>query len=306
MKKVLIIAFLLLPVAQLFSQSVSSTLSQNTIRIGEQFYFEMTITDGDDAKIVWPAIKDTLNKFIEIVDSVIQTGVNKSITSKKYLITCFDSGHFVIPSQLIMINDAEVYTQPLEFDVRTVKVDTTQDIKDIKEIKTVSYNEKSKPYGFMDWLKDYWYVAAGIGVLLAVILFLLFRNKKTIVEQEVKIILPLHQQLIADIDALLSKNYPQSGQVKLFYVELTDLLRHYTEKRFKVHALEQTTNELMLSLKSSGILIEAQEILRSILTTADMVKFAKANPTIDESIAAAQHAKRFAELTQPIEQLNHE
>lgn len=67
---------------------------------------------------------------------------------------------------------------------------------------------------------------------------------------------------------------------ELFFVECTDILRWYIEKRFSLPAPEQTTAEFLETMRSSDHLNpEHKEQLAQALQAADMVKFARAQAT---------------------------
>ncbi|MDB9976823.1 hypothetical protein OAD59_03175, partial [Flavobacteriaceae bacterium] len=71
---------------------------------------------------------------------------------------------------------------------------------------------------------------------------------------------------------------------KLYYSKLTEIVKSYFEEEVKVDALESTTNELIVKLellKDAGQLDISKETLKnfkSVLSTADLVKFAKSAP----------------------------
>jgi hypothetical protein len=78
-------------------------------------------------------------------------------------------------------------------------------------------------------------------------------------------------------------------------------LRIYIEQRFQIPALEQTTDEILSSLKST--LCKASEISRlsSVLKLADLVKFAKVIPDIEEEAVQLSAASEFVVETSKTE-----
>lgn len=293
----MLVAILWMTVFAGYGQEVSAGLSQNNIRIGEQVYLTLTVSNAPKGTFIkWPGISDTINKFIEVVDSVIEKTATNAITSKKYLITSFDSGYYKIPAFEFKLNGMPALTNELTLAVQTVAVDTTKDFNDIKEIRAETYTFSDKLTGFFQWLLKHWYVPLAVLVGLTVLIVYLVRrrrrNRPAVTEPE--IFIPFHEQLLAGLDALDKKQLWQNNQTKLYYVELTDLLRTYIEKRFQVMAHEQTTVQLMNNLKTSGITRDSLEMLKNILTLADMVKFAKAVPIDYENQGALDNARSFA------------
>ena len=91
----------------------------------------------------------------------------------------------------------------------------------------------------------------------------------------------------------------QQGDSKAYFTEISDIVRTYLEERFGITALEQTTDELLSLLKKQtdgkAELRKIRPELKQILRTADLAKFAKANPLPDEyesCFAAAQEVIR--------------
>jgi hypothetical protein len=88
-----------------------------------------------------------------------------------------------------------------------------------------------------------------------------------------------------------------TGQIKAFYIELSEIVRRYIEGRYFVPALELTTGELMDDLKQVTLEPDARDMLRDLLELSDLVKFAKYAPASEEHERAPQLAESFVETT---------
>ncbi|MDX9973530.1 MAG: hypothetical protein RBU21_11140, partial [FCB group bacterium] len=100
--------------------------------------------------------------------------------------------------------------------------------------------------------------------------------------------------------ALGAKGLADSGQFGIFYVELSDILRRYTEDRFHLHAPERTTPEFLAEAASSGLFnAEHQSLLETVLRHADRVKFARHEPGAVEMEQDFNEVRRFVEETVP-------
>ena len=104
-------------------------------------------------------------------------------------------------------------------------------------------------------------------------------------------------RLLTELDA---KQLWQKRQVKEYYVELTDIVRGYIEKRFSTQAMEITTDELLDKVQVHKELRQYQEILSDILHTADLAKFAKAQPLPQEHTEALEKARQFVATSRPV------
>ena len=178
-------------------------------------------------------------------------------------------------------------------------VDTTKAIYDIKQPLAVSYS-------ILDWLRDNWlWVVIPIVIILiifGVIRYLRNRPKVEKVFEEAKPIIPIHTLALNKLQELRDKKLWQSGYVKEYHIELSDVIRDYLEKRYAVKTHEKTTDEIFAGLKNKDISAENKNMLRQILALADLVKFAKEKPLPDENEQSIDNATSFVSQTQKMEQ----
>ena len=256
---------------------VSAKADTTKIRIGEQINYQIIVDDAETA-VEFPKLQlDSLGK-IEIVESLnIDTLKNRLI--KKYKLTSFDSGRYVIPKQPIYIWNQPYYTDSITIDVATVAVDTTkQKMYTIKAIQ-------GEPYTFDDFKSYLWWIL-GILLLLGIILYFVLRKKET--PEEIIAKIPPYELALQRLKELDDKQLWQKNKIKKYYVELTDIVRSYIEREMNIPALESTTDELIETITdfnaSSSLNIPEQTIikLRKLLRDADLVKFAKFKPLANE------------------------
>ena len=99
---------------------------------------------------------------------------------------------------------------------------------------------------------------------------------------------------IEQLEALMKRGYLDDGAFDPFYSELTTILRDYIESRMDIRAPEMTTEEFLLSLKTSAkILDKYKEALKGFLEYADMVKFAKHQPSVEDAQKGYTLARNF-------------
>ena len=95
-------------------------------------------------------------------------------------------------------------------------------------------------------------------------------------------------QQLAGLGELDGKQLWQNDKVKLYYIELTDIIRTYIERELNIPALESTTDELMETIrdfneiKTLDLPKETVQNLQKLLQEADLVKFAKHKPMSNE------------------------
>ncbi len=289
-------------------------LDSSEIRIGQQVQLNLSVQyrvdKGKQVKIVWPIFADTLRKEIEInsqssIDTIIPDKKDPFlfIQTKTLYITSFDSGYWAIPPfEFHMEGDTTDYlTEPLLLQVGTIEIDTTLAIKDIKP----PYSEE---YTWIDWLKDNMYVVyAAVGVLaLLILLIWLYRRAKNKPVPEIIVEVPkvpAHITALEKLEKLKSEKLWQEGKLKQYHISLSDIVREYIENRFKIPALEQTTDEILFGFRSIAIDSESFGKLRQLLIIADLVKFAKEHPLPNENEMSMNNAFDFVNGTKREEEL---
>ncbi|MFY0628739.1 MAG: hypothetical protein JXR05_00080 [Flavobacteriaceae bacterium] len=271
--KIRILLFLLLISTVSFSQQVEVKVDTTNIRIGEQFFYQISV--DDTTSVIVPKLENL--KGLEIVEDLKMDTV-KSNLIKKYLLTGFDSGAFYIPSQQIFIRNRAYITDSILINVATVAVDTTkQKMFPIKAIQ-------SEPYVFDDFKPYLIWVILGLLLIAALIYYLKTRKKEEITEEEIIALLPPYEEAIERLHKLDGKLLWQNNEIKKYYSELTEIVRTYVEKELKIPALESTTDEIIDTLieYNKEQTLEASEEtikkLKGLLSEADLVKFAKSKP----------------------------
>jgi hypothetical protein len=264
--------------------AVSAKLDTNAMLIGDHVGLTLKYSGPATSQVLWPFLPDTILGSITVIgrgkiDTVFAAD-KKSVTySQQFNITSYDSGFYTIPSISFRYRVLPDTTTSLSgtnmtlIAVHTVKVDTTLAIKPIiGPIKV--------PLSFREMLPWILAVLALILLIAGVIWYVKKRRKQEpVFRLKPVVVLSPHEKAIQEFEKLRTKKLWQSGREKEYHSELTEILRTYIEDRFKVPALEQTSSEIAGSLKNvAGCSKDDLDKLGRILTLADMVKFAKAQP----------------------------
>ena len=305
-KTLLLILTILLFAGKSFAQSgdasVSLSVDKDQIVVGDEARVILSVQHNPALSTVsWPVVPDTFGKLEILRKDRIDTIKQGSFTRYRQIlfVTGFDSGMHVIPPARVQVqskNGAPYQIQSGEVDllVQTVAVDTTKAFKPIKEIILVKGS----------WLDYIWWGVAGLLLLIgAFALYRYFRRKKPAAVPAPKPAKPLHIRYLEALDALEAEKLWQKGEVKEYYIRITDLLRQYIEARFGVPTLERTTGEIMDGARQHPELCKHTQLINGILTTADMAKFAKAQPLPSEHAAAMQLTRAFIKDTAVIEEV---
>jgi len=99
-----------------------------------------------------------------------------------------------------------------------------------------------------------------------------------------------------ELERLLESRLAEED-VKLFYVELTGVVRRYIERTTGIHAPEQTTEEFLREISHTDTFpADETRRLRLFLEAADLVKFAAHQPRPEDVEESFQRAKVFIGL----------
>ncbi len=295
MKKQLYLLLLLLSTAVFAQQKqVVTSIDTTKNKIGAEFKLSIKTTVDTASKVIFPKLKNF--GALEVIqsypiDTVKMDGRYELI--KKYGLTQFDSGRYVVPSIKIFIDSKPFMTDSLLVEVANVQVDTLkQKMFDIKDIAPAD-----NPIG--DWWKYLLIFALIIGIGAFVYWFIKKRQEKKLQEEIYKT--PI-EKATSLLDTLEKKELWQKGEVKAYYSELTDIARNYIEEAIEIPAMESTTSELIQGLRAASVkkkMTLSQEIIENlerVLKQADLVKFAKSKP-LDFEITEDRNKIQKAILT---------
>lgn len=290
-----------------FGQLARLQLETEQLRIGEQTSLTLSFDYPDPsatARIGWPQFGDTLTAAVEIVDRSLDRAILVDTAKRLFRrrqelrITCFVPGEHLIPAIGIALDDSLYFTRTARLTVETVAVDTAKGIVDIQPNYTVTYSLGER---LRDGFRRYW-VWWVLGASLVGLLFLIrwWRAKKNApvpAAAPPQPPPPAHLKALESLRELERQKAWQTAEQKLFYSELTLVVRHYLEQRFGLKAIEQTTRDILRQLKHTTIAEADKTQLQQLLQQADMVKFAKMQAGEQQGEVALYKAIDFVEKT---------
>jgi len=211
----------------------------------------------------------------------------------------FDSAAMVVKPIPFVVGKDTLYTDVLALNSIQPFEEVPADPQAMQGLKDIL----DPPFVLWDYLRwvVYVLVALSISALLGWLTYYLFRHyrreEKTI-EEAPKNLEPAHVVAMNALLDLEQKHLWESGKFKEYHTELTDILRHYLERRYGVQALESTTDEIMEELVELQIHQKSSYInLRDVLKMADLVKFAKYEPDQEENQMSFYNSRLFVEQT---------
>ena len=285
---------------------VSAAIDSTTLFIGDQTDLHLRATCEAGEQVQMPVLAEQLVDGIEIVDRTIvdtTTLQDGRVQYNQYLtLTSFQDSLFYIEPLAFVSGDDTVWSESLMLNVvQPFEMDSTDmAITDIKGI----YNAPIWWWGILRWVLLALAIA-GVGVG-GYYLITYLRNRfgdASATDVPTEPLRPAEEVALEKLDAIREQKIWQSGQVKEYHTQLTDVVREYIARRFEVNSTEQTSDETLRAMR--GLLSDKKELyedLRKMLTLADLVKFAKWTTTPDENELSLRSAYAFVKETTPIEE----
>lgn len=297
MKKSIFILLLCCTTALSAQIDVDAYLDSTAIMVGDQLKMHLKVEyDPSTVKVDFPNFTNLGEKFEVIGVGTIDSSEQASLRTihQSLTITSFDSGTQVIPPFPVSYAQNNVkdtiYTSPLRLEVRLPQLDSLiAPIYDILE-EELSFEEDILPFLWK----------GGLVLLLGLFFYYLAKryrkDPKPITAIEIR--RPAHEIAFERLHTLETAELWQKGEIKSYQSQLTYIMREYLENRFKVNALESTTDEIVADLQKVEISDTDKSRIRTVLQTADLVKFAKVIPPIKVHQEGLEVTRSFVETTQ--------
>ena len=305
MKRFLVIAITCVLTSSLLQAqptTVSATMDSTILLVGEQTRLTFTVAQMRDRQVCAPVFSDTIVSGLEIVERLpLDTQLADDgllLVSQSYVLTSFDSALYFIDAQPFVDGADTLYSNPLSLKVVSIPVDTAQHaIADIKPVYAPPF----------DWPLFWLIVLITLGVVaLAVIGFFAYRYVKRHAAPSAEVaepqdLRPAHEIALERLDVIKAEKLWQQNRAKEYHTQLTDVVRDYIARRFGICAVEQTSAEILAGIQPE---LSGQKTvyadLKTLLTTSDLVKFAKYKPLVSEDEKSLALAYQFVEATKEV------
>lgn len=285
-----------------YSQSLLVSTDTNNVMIGDLVELNIQYLSPKKTDISLPLFDISEIKGLEILNESkldsIKNG-NAFGLSKRYTVSAYDSGSFVIPRISLLVDNNGVidtlFSDSVILRFNSPAIDTAQAIKDIKGIYNVDYSDYS-------WL----YL---ILIVIAIILISYFayryykkrkdRNPQEEIDYDPNI--PPYVLALESLRRVEQERLWQNGNFKKYYSEITDILRVYYHRIYDIKTKELTSHELSEALIGQKLFdTESKQKLDYISQYSDLSKFAKANPLSENNTQSLNYAFDLVEAGKPL------
>ncbi len=259
--------------------SIDLTLHQTTCTVGDPITLDITAITTNGKQLTLQTNEGFGSFSVIDLQSLLDIPIDQGRSwSWSLTLDTFDASSESISGINLIWSDTNgqqgvIDLEPIPVVVESVAKDTLQEMQ-LRGIKGAVPLVPTRPFQYAIW------------ILLGIICMLLCKrlfHKKT---------LALSPSERAMRDLQLLKETPLEADP--FFTQLSDIVRTFIEGRFHIAATGQTTREFLIASKNNAQLEHSdRESLTSFLVAADLVKFARFEPSSNACTDAISQAERF-------------
>ncbi|MBF0419045.1 MAG: hypothetical protein HQL78_02640 [Magnetococcales bacterium] len=279
------------------------SLSPGHPRLGDALTLTLEVEGEKGVELVMPEFGQSLGRFA-IVDFVpgekVDDKTGKTIAKQRYTLQPPMSGQQHIPPLIVGFVDHrpgnrpapegedgyELLTERLDFTVESVipqgaEADLKPPLSSLGPLPSLTTDKE-----------------IGVGLVLIILIvfgiagFIAYRRKNI----EKRIQRTPFEIASFRLKRLQSQPWPTPEEMDDFFVQLSDIIRHYLGDQFHIRAPEKTTQEFFdAAAVSPDLTAEHRGFLYRFLEFSDQVKFARHQPTqqsVEQALAAAENFLR--------------
>ena len=289
-------AFDLAAADQTEAPSVSVSVDRTEVTIGDPIRYTISVTAAADIEVEIPLLGEQIGDFtvLDFGELPPRDENGQVVTSRWFRLTTFETGQHLLPGPTIRYRHhgerGRIDGNDVSITVVSLLAEAGQnpELRDIKPPEALPFDWR--PYGLV----------AVAGLVLAGLgggLFVYLRRPAPAVAPAAP---PASQVALEALRRLHARGLIEKQQFETYYVSLSAIVREYLENGLNLRAPEMTTEEfLSAAARDRQLSAVQQERLAEFLSQADLVKFARHRPGLEESEAAYRAARRFVEETRP-------
>lgn len=270
-------------------------LDRDSVTVGDPIAVQMRFTAPatyKPAELTWPHATDTL----VALDTLSVKLENESLWVASTRVALFVPGRLAAgPNDILLLgpggDSLYVLFPPESVSVASV-LPAEQD-----SIAPAPFKALIQPPSRIPWWL--WVVLALVAAGVATFVYRLRRSRPTMLTPA-PASRPPWEVALERLSELAEKKYHSRGEPRPFAIALSEIVRAYLEDRFGTDALEQTTSEIAVSLRSMALTEAQKDALIRLLRGCDLAKYANFHWPAGELSASLSAARRFVEETTPV------
>jgi len=275
--------------------TIESAVDKSEVYIGDLITYRLTIIYNSDITLTPPPIGANLGMFDVKdyqTDEVVRLEDGRFKNENRFVLTTFTTGDYIIPPIPVEFMTADsvrkfLISEPMPILVKSLIAEGA-DTADIRDIKGPIDLKKRLPV---------WYYIIG-AVIVLIILYLIWRwRRKRGQEGESELVDTRKPWEIAfeDLAHLSENRLPEKNEFKLFYIEITEIIRAFMGRMYQIPVLDMTTDEFCIRMIDEKVDSVIYDRVKAYLNFADLVKFARFVPETERMNVDFEEAREIIE-----------
>jgi hypothetical protein len=279
--------------------SVTTRVDPQRVTIGTPFRYTMRVETTGDAEVLVPILAERLGEFViqdfgAVPATKSETG--GTVVERWYTLVTYEAGDQLIPGAPVQYREPGTDLQRAETPETLVIVDSLLP-KNEEALAKATLHDIKGPVAVPRDYRPLGYAAAGLAAVIGLGfgLYRLLNRSRRIVQPPAR---PAHEIALEALVRLRGARLLEEGRHEEFYVQLSAIVRTYLEQRFTLRAPEMTTEEfLQAAQRNRQLPVEHRGSLTQFLNEADLVKFARYVPALEDAERAYKAGRQFIEST---------
>lgn len=278
-------------IASLFSYAVrgdelidvTASVDKQSAYIGDLIEYMIIISYDSTIQLTPPAAGANLGGF-EVKDyefgeeEKLDDGKRRQIISFK--LRTFTTGDYVIPPLPIEYKTADSTVKYISAD--PIKIFIKSLLAEGENVDSLQPRPLKAQASLAATSKTLWLIIGAVMIVLAAATVYYIRRRRRAVEPEAYVDpRPPWEIAYTDLAMLKNKNLAEQGEVKIYYFELSEIMKRYLGRKFEFGAVDMTTTEIGDYLSARSFDENIYKELVDFFEHADLVKFAKYLPAAD-------------------------
>lgn len=277
---------LLLALPAAAAPRLSASLDTTTVTLGQPFHLRLAVERDAGERTLFPAPGDEMGGFrvagtTPMVTTDLPDGRQRDALDVELRTFALEPGP--VPAVDVAVIGAGGDTLHLRSEALTLSVESVRDPEEGEELRGIK-PPLAIPGGWPLWLVALLAALLAVAAAFLVRRFLARRQAPAAAAPAAPPPPPLDFE--REFARIASMGLLERGATKQFYTCLSDVMRRFLQERLHVDALERTTSEIATHLgRKESLDDDLVRRILALLEAADLVKFARAEPSRDESRA---------------------
>ena len=277
--------------------SVKAEVDKGNLTVGEKVEYRVTITHDPSIQITSKVVPPPSDAFeVKEVHDFSEEQGRQIVEGKRFTLTLYELGEYILEPVTVRYRTAQgqeksAETNRLYLTVRSVDAsgNPKTDIRDVKGVLRLP-----RQWKWILWSGLILLAAGGGG-------YFWWRSKHRPLDEEKPKEPPLspEDEALLRLSRLFDSDLIRRGKIKEYFLELSEILRHFFERRFEILAVESTTSEILKSLREKEVSAGLRQKIQRVLEDADLAKFAKWKPALSEITPINLLSKALVEESRP-------